>query len=190
MAKLLVNEKLDKLEGTETCENLNAALQGESLAHLKYLLFSSKAKKDGFVQISNIFKETSDNEKEHAEIWFKILHGDDMPDTYDNLLDAAAGEHYEWTEMYAGFADKAEEEGFEEIAALFRRVATIEKEHDERYNTLAKNIKNNSVFVKDKKIVWKCSNCGYILEGEEAPEKCPVCAHPKAYFQEKENNYL
>lgn len=188
--KVLYDEDLSKLEGTETWNNLNTALQGESLAHVKYLIFSGKAKSDGFVQIANIFAETSCNEKEHAEIWFKILNGDDIPDTYDNLISAAEGEYYEWTDMYVGFADKADEEGFCEIAELFRNVAAIEKEHEERYRTLAANVKEESVFSKKKDILWKCDNCGYIFEGTDAPFKCPVCAHPKAYFQEKENNYL
>lgn len=176
------------LKGTKTEANLMAAFSGESMARNKYDYYASKAKKDGYVQISNIFAETAANEREHAKLWFKLLH-DGIPDTLANLKDAASGENFEWVTMYAGFADDAEAEGFTEIAALFRKVAAIEKTHEERYLKLVGNIENNMVFKKDKKTVWICLNCGHITEAEEAPELCPVCAHPRAYFQMREVNY-
>ncbi|OWT32369.1 rubrerythrin family protein [Methanobrevibacter sp. 87.7] len=178
------------LKGTKTEKNLETAFAGESEARNKYTYFASKAKKDGYVQISQLFEETANNEKEHAKIWFKILSGGDIKSTEENLVEAAAGENYEWTEMYKTFAEEAKEEGFDEIAFLFEKVADIEKHHEERYNQLLENVKNGSVFKKDKEIVWICANCGHIYIGEEPPEVCPVCAHPKAFFQEKAENYL
>lgn len=176
------------LKGSKTEKNLLAAFAGESQAHTKYLYYASKAKKDGYVQIGSLFEETAKNEKEHAKIWFKLLH-DGMPSTPDNLKDAAAGENYEWTDMYAGFAETAREEGFTEIAALFDGVAAIEKEHEERYKKLLANIEGGLVFSKDGDAVWQCSNCGHIVVGKQAPEICPVCAHPQAYFQVRAENY-
>lgn len=176
------------LKGSKTEQNLMAAFAGESQAHTKYLYYASKAKKDGYVQIGTLFEETAKNEKEHAKIWFKLLH-DGMPSTPDNLKDAAAGENYEWTDMYAGFAETARAEGFAEIAELFDGVAKIEKEHEERYKKLLKNIEGGLVFSKDGDAVWQCSNCGHIVVGRQAPEICPVCAHPQAYFQIRAENY-
>lgn len=176
------------LKGSKTEKNLLAAFAGESQAHTKYLYYASKAKKDGYVQIGSLFEETAKNEKEHAKIWFKLLH-DGMPSTPDNLKDAAAGENYEWTDMYAGFAETARAEGFNEIAALFDGVAAIEKEHEERYKKLLANIEGGLVFSKDGDAVWQCSNCGHIVVGKQAPEICPVCAHPQAYFQVRAENY-
>ena len=177
------------LKGTKTEKNLNEAFAGESMARNKYTYYASKAKKDGYVQISNIFEQTANNEKEHAKLWFKLLH-DGMPDTVTNLKDAAAGENFEWTDMYARFAKEAREEGFDEIAYLFDAVGAIEKEHNERYDVLLKKVEEGSVFVKEEEIVWICGNCGHIFKGKEAPEKCPVCAHPKAYFEKRADNYL
>lgn len=176
------------LKGSKTEQNLMTAFAGESQAHTKYLYYASKAKKDGYVQIGSLFEETAKNEKEHAKIWFKLLH-DGMPSTPDNLKDAAAGENYEWTDMYAGFAETARAEGFNEIAALFDGVAAIEKEHEERYKKLLANIEGGLVFSKDGDAVWQCSNCGHIVVGKQAPEICPVCAHPQAYFQVRAENY-
>ena len=164
------------------------AFAGESQAHTKYLYYASKAKKDGYVQIGALFEETAKNEKEHAKIWFKLLHGG-MPATTENLKDAAAGENYEWTDMYAGFAKTAREEGFDDIATLFDGVAAIEKEHEERYKKLLQNIEGDLVFSKDGDAVWQCANCGHIVVGKKAPEVCPVCAHPQAYFQVRAENY-
>jgi len=175
------------LKGTKTLENLMTAFSGESEARNKYAYYASKAKKDGFVQIQKIFEETAGNEKEHAELWFKLAHG--IGTTEENLLDAAAGEHFEWTEMYKGMAETAKEEGFPEIAAQFEGVAAIEKEHEERYRKLAENVKYEKVFEKDGEVLWQCSNCGHQFWGKAAPEVCPVCAHPKAYFQVKAENY-
>jgi rubrerythrin len=177
------------LKGTKTEKNLQEAFAGESQARNKYTYYASKAKKDGFVQISNIFLETAANEKEHAEIWFKYLHGGKIEDTMTNLEDAANGENYEWTDMYARMAEEADEEGFKEIAAKFRMVAKIEKEHEERYRKLLDNVKKECVFSKDNDVIWQCSNCGHIIIGKKAPEICPVCDHPKAYFQVKAENY-
>ncbi len=177
-----------ELKGSKTEKNLMAAFAGESQAHTKYLYYASKAKKDGYVQIGALFEETAKNEKEHAKIWFKLLHGG-MPATTENLKDAAAGENYEWTDMYAGFAETAREEGFDEIAELFDGVAAIEKEHEERYKKLLQNIEGDLVFSKDGDAVWQCSNCGHIVVGKKAPEVCPVCAHPQAYFQVRAENY-
>lgn len=167
-----------------------AAFAGESQARNKYTYYASKAKKDGFVQIANIFEETANNEKEHAKIWFKLLHGGSIPDTAENLEDAANGENYEWTDMYAGFAKEAREEGFDDIADLFLMVAAIEKEHEERYRTLLLNVKNEMVFSKDGDAIWQCSNCGHIVIGQKAPDVCPVCKHPQAYFQMKAEKLL
>lgn len=167
-----------------------AAFAGESQARNKYTYYASKAKKDGFVQIANIFEETANNEKEHAKIWFKLLHGGSIPDTAENLEDAANGENYEWTDMYAGFAKEAREEGFDEIADLFLMVAAIEKEHEERYRTLLLNVKNEMVFSKDGDAIWQCSNCGHIVIGQKAPDVCPVCKHPQAYFRDESRKLL
>ena len=177
------------LKGTKTEQNLMAAFAGESQARNKYTYYASQAKKDGFVQISRFFEETANNEKEHAKIWFKLLHGGKIADTLTNLEDAANGEHYEWTDMYATFAKEAREEGFNEIALLLENVAKIEKDHEERYRKLFTNIKEGKVFEKDNEIVWECGNCGFAYNGKQAIEKCPVCEHPKSYFFEKPKNY-
>ena len=177
------------IKGTRTEANLLAAFAGESQARNKYTYYASRAKKDGYEQIAALFTETAENEKEHAKIWFKLLHDGAVPDTVTNLTDAAAGENYEWTDMYATFAKEAREEGFTEIAALFDGVAKIEKEHEERYLALLKNIEDGVVFKKDNVRVWKCHNCGHIHVGESAPEVCPVCAHPQAYFELQAKNY-
>lgn len=176
------------LEGSKTQANLMAAFAGECQARTKYTYFASKAKKDGFVQIANLFMETAENEKEHAKIWFKLLN-DGIKDTATNLKDAAAGENYEWTDMYAEFAKDAREEGFDHIAYLFEEVAKIEKEHEERYLKLLENVEGGLVFSRDEEKIWKCSNCGHIVIGKEAPEVCPVCSHPRAYFEIKAENY-
>lgn len=175
------------LKGTKTEANLMAAFAGESQAHTKYQYFASRAKKDGFVQIQNIFLETSKNEKEHAKIWFKLLNG--IGDTAANLKAAAEGENDEWTSMYPEFAKTAREEGFENIAKLFDAVGAIEKEHEERYKLLLVNVEQDKVFKKDEKVIWQCSNCGYVCTGEEAPQECPVCAHPRDHFQILPQNY-
>ncbi len=177
------------LKGTKTEQNLMAAFAGESQARNKYTYYASKARKDGYEQIGSIFEETANNEKEHAKIWFKLLHNDSVPSTIDNLKDAISGENYEWTDMYAKFADDAMKEGFNDIAFLFTEVAKIEKEHEERYKTLLSNIENNEVFNKDSKKAWICRNCGHVHFGDEAPEICPVCKHPKSFFEIKANNY-
>lgn len=176
------------LKGTKTEANLFAAFAGESQARNKYTYYASKAKKEGYVQIANIFEETAANEKEHAKIWFKLLH-DGILSTVENLKDAAEGENYEWTDMYAGFAKEAREEGFEHIAILFEKVGEIEKEHEERYKKLLANIEGDLVFSKDGDCVWQCINCGHIVIGKKAPDVCPVCAHPQSYFQVKADNY-
>lgn len=178
-----------ELKGTQTEKNLQAAFAGESQAHAKYQYYASKAKKDGYVQIGNLFEETAMNEKEHAKIWFKFLHGGEVPTTEVNLEDAASGENYEWTDMYAGFAKTAKEEGFTEIAFLFDKVAAIEKIHEERYRKLLGNIKEGQVFSRDEDMIWECINCGHIVIGKKAPELCPVCKHPKSYFQVKAENF-
>ena len=178
-----------ELKGSKTEANLLAAFAGESQARNKYDYYASKAKKDGYVQIAALFEETAKNEKEHAKIWFKLLHDGSIPGTMDNLKDAAEGENYEWTDMYAGFAKTAHEEGFEHIAFLFEQVAAIEKEHEERYRKLLANIEGGIVFSRDGDTIWQCSNCGHIVVGQKAPEMCPVCAHPQAYFQIKAENY-
>lgn len=180
---------MKKLMGTKTEQNLRDAFAGESQAHTKYLYYASKAKKDGYVQIGNLFEETAKNEKEHAKIWFKLLHNGSVPDTEENLKDAATGENYEWTDMYARMAQEAKEEGFDDIARLFSAVAKIEKEHEERYRKLLANIEEGIVFSRDGEQMWQCSNCGHIVVGKKAPELCPVCAHPKAYFEIKKENY-
>ena len=178
-----------KYTGTKTEKNLEAAFAGESQARNKYTYFASKAKKEGFEQIAALFQQTADNEKEHAKIWFKFLHGGEVPDTMTNLADAAAGENYEWTDMYAGFAKTAKEEGFTDIAFLFEKVGAIEKVHEERYRKLLKNVKDGVVFSRDEDMIWECSNCGHIVIGKKAPEVCPVCKHAKSYFQIKAENY-
>ena len=177
------------LKGTQTEKNLQAAFAGESQAHTKYQYYASKAKKDGYVQISDLFEETAKNEKEHAKIWFKFLHGGEVPTTTANLEDAASGENYEWTDMYKGFAETARKEGFEEIAFLFEKVGEIEKAHEERYRKLLANINEGIVFSRDKDMIWECSNCGHIVVGQKAPELCPVCKHPKSFFMVKAENY-
>ena len=177
------------LKGSKTEANLQTAFAGESQARNKYTYYASKAKKEGYVQIANIFEETAANEKEHAKIWFELLQNDGVPDTLTNLADAAAGENYEWTDMYATFAREAREEGFEDIANLFDMVGAIEKEHEERYRKLLANIEGGLVFSRDGDMIWQCSNCGHIHVGKQAPELCPVCAHPQAYFQLKAENY-
>jgi rubrerythrin len=176
------------LKGTRTEANLMAAFAGESQATNKYTYYASKAKKDGYIQIASIFEETAGNEREHAKIWFKLLH-DGIQSTEVNLKDAANGENFEWTEMYKGFAKEARAEGFEDIAKLFDGVASIEKEHETRYLTLLKNVQEGSVFKKTEIKIWKCSNCGHLHVSEFAPEICPVCSHPKDYFEVKAENY-
>lgn len=178
-----------ELKGSRTEANLMTAFAGESQARNKYTYYASKAKKDGYVQIAQIFEETANNEKEHAKIWFKLLHDGGIPTTVENLKDAAAGENYEWTEMYAEFAKVAKEEGFDHIAALFEMVAKIEKDHEERYKKLLANVEGGIVFSRDGDMMWICSNCGHVHIGKAAPEICPVCAHPKAYFMMKAENY-
>lgn len=177
------------LKGTRTEANLMAAFAGESQARNKYTYYASKAKKDGYVQIASIFEETAANEKEHAKIWFKLLHGGSVPSTIENLKDAADGENYEWTDMYAAFAKEAREEGFEDIAVLFEKVGEIEKEHEERYRKLIENIEGGLVFSRDGDMIWQCANCGHIVVGKKAPEVCPVCNHPQSYFMIKAENY-
>ena len=177
------------LKGTKTEKNLMAAFAGESQAHTKYLYYASRAKKDGYEQMAAIFTETAGNEKEHAKLWFKLLHGGGVPDTVTNLLDAAAGENYEWTDMYAQFAKEAREEGFEEIAVMMEGVAAVEKEHEERYRKLAENIEKGVVFLKEGEVAWTCRNCGHSHVGPDAPTVCPVCSHPQAYFEVRATNY-
>ena len=178
-----------KLKGTKTEKNLEIAFAGESQARNKYTYYASQAKKDGFVQFQKIFEETAFNEKEHAKIWFKYLHEGEIPDTETNLIDAAAGEHYEWTEMYKEFAETAEEEGFTELAFKFKAVAEIEKEHEERYKKLLENLQEDKVFKKEEEQEWQCINCGHIFVGKEAPKVCPVCKHPLSFFQVRPKNY-
>ena len=177
-----------ELKGSKTEKNLETAFAGESMARNKYTYFASKARKEGYVQIANIFEETANNEKEHAKMWFKLLNGG-IGSTAECLEAAAEGENYEWTDMYDTFAKEAREEGFEEIARLFEGVAAIEKEHEERYRKLLANVENGLVFSKEGDTIWQCSNCGHIVIGKKAPEVCPVCAHPQAYFQIKAENY-
>ena len=176
-----------ELKGSKTEANLRAAFAGESEARNKYTYYASKARKEGYNQIAALFEETAANEKEHAKLWFKLFHGIDS--TAENLADAAAGENYEWTDMYAKFAKEAREEGFDHIAQLFDGVAAIEKEHEERYRKLLANVEGGLVFSRDGDMIWQCSNCGHIHVGKEAPEVCPVCAHPRDYFQLKAENY-
>ena len=178
-----------ELKGSKTEQNLMAAFAGESQARNKYTYYASKAKKDGYEQIAAMFEETANNEKEHAKMWFKELHGGEVPDTVTNLKDAADGENYEWTDMYEEFAKVAEEEGFKAIAAKFRGVAAIEKHHEERYRKLLKNIEDEVVFSKDEECIWICRNCGHVVVGKKAPKVCPVCAHPQSYFELKSENY-
>ena len=178
-----------ELKGSKTEQNLWTAFAGESQARNKYTYFASKAKKDGYEQIAAIFLETADNEKEHAKMWFKELMGGAIPSTEENLLAAAEGENYEWTDMYAEFAKVAREEGFTRIAYLFEQVGQIEKEHEERYRKLLSNVKEGLVFSKDGDMIWQCRNCGHIVVGKKAPEVCPVCAHPQSYFEVKKENY-
>lgn len=177
------------LKGTKTEKNLQTAFAGESQARNKYTYYASQAKKEGFVQISKIFEETANNEKEHAKIWFKYLNGGSIPQTMKNLEDAASGENYEWTDMYAGFAKDAKAEGFDELAALFELVAKIEKHHEERYKQLLSNVKTGVVFERTQEKPWECSNCGHVHVATNAMELCPVCKHPKAYFFLKAENY-
>lgn len=179
---------MSNLKGTKTEANLMAAFAGESQARNKYTYYAGQAKKEGYEQISNIFLETADNEREHAKIWFKLLH-EGMPSTTENLKDAANGENYEWTDMYVGFAKTAREEGLSDIAELFEEVGKIEKEHEERYRKLLENVENKKVFEKNNETIWVCRNCGHIHFGMEAPEVCPVCDHPKAYFEIAAKNY-
>ena len=178
-----------ELKGSKTEANLLTAFAGESQARNKYTYYASMAKKEGYEQIAAIFEETANNEKEHAKMWFKELHGGKMPTTLDNLADAASGENYEWTEMYSDFAKIAKEEGFDRIAGLMEGIAGVEKEHEKRYNALIKNIKDNTVFEKDVEVIWTCRNCGHDHLGNSAPEVCPVCAHPQAYFEILASNY-
>ena len=178
-----------ELKGSKTEQNLWAAFAGESQARNKYTYFASKAKKEGYEQIAAIFEETANNEKEHAKMWFKELHGGEIPSTEENLLASAEGENYEWTDMYDGFAKTAEEEGFKALAAKFRMVAEIERHHEERYRKLLKNVEDKVVFSKDGDAVWVCRNCGHIVVGKQAPAMCPVCAHPQAYFELRSENY-
>ena len=178
-----------ELKGSKTEENLRIAFAGESQARNKYDFYASQARKDGYVQIAELFSETAANEREHAKMWFKLLMGGSIPATEENLLDAAAGENFEWTKMYAEFAVTAREEGFDQIAALFEGVAAIEREHEERYRKLLANIKDGVVFSRDGDMIWQCGNCGHVHVGKQAPEVCPVCAHPKSFFQLKAENY-
>lgn len=180
---------MKELKGTRTEANLKAAFAGESQARNKYTYYASQARKDGYVQVANLFEETANNEKEHAKIWFKLLHGGEVPGTEDNLVDAADGENYEWTDMYVRMAEEASEEGFNQIAELFSRVAKIEKTHEERYRKLLSNIKDGLVFSRDEDQMWICSNCGHVVIGKKAPELCPVCKHPKAFFELRAQNY-
>jgi len=177
------------LKGSKTEKNLMEAFAGESQARNKYTYYASKAKNEGYEQIAAFFEETAGNEKEHAKIWFKLLHDGNIPGTGENLKDAAAGENFEWTDMYKRMAEEAREEGFDDIAFLFESVGQIEKTHEERYLKLLKNIDDGSVFAKKEKVVWICRNCGHLVDSENAPEKCPVCDHPKAYFELRVINY-
>ena len=178
-----------ELKGTRTEANLMAAFAGETQARTKYSTYAAVARKEGYEQIGALFDETAENEKEHAEIWFKYLHGGEIPNTLANLKDAANGEHFEWTDMYATFAKEAKEEGFDRIASLFEMVASIEREHEARYQKLIENMEGGLVFSREGDAIWKCRNCGHILVGKKAPELCPVCSHPKSYFEIKAENY-
>ena len=177
------------IKGTQTEKNLQTAFAGESQARNKYTYYAAKARAEGFVQIANIFEETANNEREHAKLWFKLLQGGELAGTAANLADAAAGENYEWTDMYAGFAATAREEGFPEIADIMEGVAAIEKDHEERYRKLAENLAGDEVFRKAEVVVWRCQNCGHLHVGTEAPEVCPVCSHARAYFELVCRNY-
>ena len=180
---------MPELKGTKTEKNLMDAFAGESQARNKYTYYASKAKKEGYEQIAALFLETANNEKEHAKLWFKLLHDGEVPDTATNLADAANGENFEWTDMYARMAEEAREEGFDKIAYLFEEVGKIEKEHEERYRKLLANVEGGLVFSRDEDMIWQCANCGHIVIGKKAPEVCPVCAHPKAFFQIAAKNY-
>lgn len=180
---------MGRFAGTKTEDNLRAAFAGESQARNKYTYYASKAQKDGFQQIAQLFRETADNEKEHAKIWFKLLHDGEIPVTAVNLKDAADGEHYEWTDMYAEFEKQALADNFPEVAALFKMVGTIEKTHEERYLRLLRNVETGLVFSKDGDMLWECANCGHVHFGRSAPELCPVCNHPQAYFEIKATNF-
>ena len=180
---------MKSLKGTKTEKNLMEAFSGESQARNKYSYYASKARKDGYQQIDALFEETANNEKEHAKLWFKYLHDGEVPDTMTNLKDAADGENYEWTDMYDRMAKEAEEEGFDEIAFRFRAVAAIERHHEERYRRLLQNIEEGIVFSRDDDRIWLCRNCGHIVVGKKAPEVCPVCAHPKSFFEIKAENF-
>jgi rubrerythrin len=180
---------MKELKGTKTYANLETAFAGESKARNKYTYYASKARKDGYVQIAELFEETANNEKEHAKIWFKLLMGGDVPATPENLVDAAAGENYEWTDMYQTMAEEARAEGFEQIADLFTRVAAIEKAHEARYLKLLGNIKDGLVFSRDSDRIWQCGNCGHLVIGKNAPELCPVCKHPKSFYRIHAENY-
>ena len=177
------------LKGTKTEANLQTAFAGESQARNKYTYYASKAKKEGYKQIAAIFEETAANEKEHAKMWFKLLHDNDIPSTVENLADAADGENYEWTDMYAQFAKEAKEEGFDRIAYLFEAVGAIEKTHEDRYRKLLANVEGGLVFSSEGDAIWECRNCGHIYIGKEAPKICPVCAHPQSFFQKRAENY-
>ena len=178
-----------KLEGSKTQANLAKAFAGETQAYTKYLYYASKAKKDGYVQIGNLFEETANNEKEHAKIWFKLLHNKEIPSTKENLKDSIAGENYEWTSMYDEFEKVAKQEGFDDIAKLFHSVGKIERSHEERYRKLLENVKTGLVFSRDGDTIWQCSNCGNIVIGREPPKVCPVCSHPQSFYQVKADNY-
>jgi len=178
-----------ELKGSKTEQNLLSAFAGESQARNKYTYFASKARKEGYNQIADIFEESANNEKEHAKIWFKILHGDNIPETVDNLKAAAEGENFEYTSMYPGFVKEAKDEGFTKIATLFELVAKIEKEHEQRYLKLLENLNDGSIFAKASKVKWICTNCGHEIESDKAPDICPVCNHPKAYFEVKCESY-
>ncbi|WP_455258564.1 rubrerythrin [Peptoniphilus asaccharolyticus] len=178
-----------ELKGTKTEKNLNDGFAGESMARNKYTYYASQARKEGYNQIADIFLETAENEKEHAKLWFKALHGGEVPTTEENLLDAAEGENYEWSDMYVKFENDATEEGFAELARLFKGVAAIEKTHEERYRTLLQNLKDGRVFEKEEVVVWHCINCGHIHVAKKAPKICPVCKHPQAFFQVKNENW-
>lgn len=180
---------MKELKGSKTEANLQDAFAGESKARNKYTYYASKARKDGYEQIAALFEETATNEKEHAKIWFKLLHGGEVPGTEENLLDAAQGENYEWTDMYVRMAEEAKQEGFDQISGLFTMVAKIEKTHEERYRKLLANIQDGAVFSRDGDMVWQCANCGHIVIGKRAPELCPVCRHPRSFFQIKAENY-
>lgn len=180
---------MKELKGTKTEKNLQDAFAGESMARNKYTYYASKARKEGYEQIAALFEETANNEKEHAKLWFKMLHGNEVPDTMTNLRDAAEGENYEWTDMYDRMAKEAEEEGFTAIAARFRAVAAIERHHEERYRRLLQNIEEGIVFSREGDAIWICRNCGHVVVGKKAPEVCPVCLHPKSFFELEAKNY-